>query len=49
MFVDFIESQLLQVLNQVQKVKNYTSADVQEYTSVLASEALGLFAQEAWN
>ncbi|KAI0090834.1 Metallo-dependent phosphatase-like protein [Irpex rosettiformis] len=48
-FVDFIETQLLQVLNQVQTVKSYASADVLPYTSVLASEALGLFAQQAWN
>ncbi|KAI0821280.1 Metallo-dependent phosphatase-like protein [Irpex lacteus] len=48
-FVDFIETQLLGVLNTVQTTKNYTKADVGEYTSVLASEALGLFAQQVWN
>ncbi|KAI0685579.1 Metallo-dependent phosphatase-like protein [Cytidiella melzeri] len=48
-FVDFIESQLLEVLNQVQTERNYTTADVSLYTPILANAALGLFAQEAWN
>ncbi|KAJ7728959.1 Metallo-dependent phosphatase-like protein [Mycena maculata] len=48
-FVDFIEDQLLEVLNSVQTVKNYTSADVASYTDVLSSEVLGVYAQEAWN
>jgi hypothetical protein len=48
-FVDFIESQLIGILNQVQTGRNYSQADVAPYTSVLANEALGLFAQQAWN
>ncbi|KDQ56355.1 hypothetical protein JAAARDRAFT_132659 [Jaapia argillacea MUCL 33604] len=48
-FVDFIESQLLGILNSVQTVKNYTSADVSSYTDILADQVLGLYAQMAWN
>ncbi|KAI0076521.1 hypothetical protein K474DRAFT_1662882 [Panus rudis PR-1116 ss-1] len=48
-FVDFIEAQLLQVLNSLQTEKTFTTADVQPYTDVLASAVLGIFAQEKWN
>ncbi|KAJ7913903.1 Metallo-dependent phosphatase-like protein [Mycena leptocephala] len=48
-FVDFIESQLLEVLKSVQTDKVYTSADVSLYTDVLSNEALGLYAQQVWN
>ncbi|KAI0343630.1 hypothetical protein BDW22DRAFT_1328874 [Trametopsis cervina] len=48
-FVDFIEAQLLGILNKVQTAKNYTKADVQSYTPILANAALGLFAEQKWN
>ena len=48
-FVDFIETQLLGILNTVQTAKTFTTADVASYTPILASEVLGLYAQEAWN
>lgn len=48
-FIDFIEDQLLGVLNGLQTAKNYTEADVQSYTPILASEVLGLYAQKVWN
>ena len=48
-FVDFIESQLLQVLNGLQTAKNYTSADVQSYSPILLDEAFGVFAEAKWN
>ncbi|TCD62703.1 hypothetical protein EIP91_006528 [Steccherinum ochraceum] len=48
-FVDFIEDQLLSILNSLQTAKNFTTTDVQSYTPVLASAVLGLFAQKAWN
>ncbi|KIK61122.1 hypothetical protein GYMLUDRAFT_43217 [Collybiopsis luxurians FD-317 M1] len=54
-FVDFIEDQLLEVLNQVesqvngQNAKTFTTADVQSYTDVLANAVLGLYAEHAWN
>ena len=48
-FVDFIQNQLLQILNSVQTAKTYTTTDVQKYTPVLSSEVLGLYAQQAWN
>ncbi|KAG6901602.1 hypothetical protein C0995_010114 [Termitomyces sp. Mi166 len=47
--VDFIESQLIGILNSLQKDKVYTAADAVLYTPVLASEALGIYAQSAWN
>ncbi|PPQ79916.1 hypothetical protein CVT26_004176 [Gymnopilus dilepis] len=48
-FVDFIESQLLGILNSVQSEKKYTESDVQSYSPFLASELLGLYAQVVWN
>ncbi|CAA7260475.1 unnamed protein product [Cyclocybe aegerita] len=48
-FVDFIETQFLHVLNTVQKTKTYTTADVQAYSPVLANQALGIYAQQVWN
>ncbi|TBU27897.1 Metallo-dependent phosphatase-like protein [Dichomitus squalens] len=48
-FVDFIESQLLEILNGIQSAKNYTEADVLPYTDVLASAVLGIYAEKFWN
>ncbi|KAH8112346.1 Metallo-dependent phosphatase-like protein [Phellopilus nigrolimitatus] len=48
-FVDFIETQLLGILNTVSNSSSFTSADVQSYSPFLANQVLGLFAQEAWN
>ena len=48
-FVDFIQAQLLQILNSVQTSKNYTAGDVKTYSPILANAALGLYAQDAWN
>lgn len=48
-FVDFIESQLLEILNSVQTDTTYTTSDVQSYSPVLSNAALGLYAQQAWN
>ncbi|KIJ66131.1 hypothetical protein HYDPIDRAFT_174819 [Hydnomerulius pinastri MD-312] len=48
-FVDFIESQLLGILNGLQNEKNYTEADVSLYSPILANAALGLYAQAMWN
>ncbi|KAG0703328.1 Metallo-dependent phosphatase-like protein [Suillus ampliporus] len=48
-FVDFIETQLLGILNGLQNGKNYTAADVSLYSPTLANAALGLYAQAEWN
>lgn len=48
-FVDFIEAQLLGILNTIQTTKNYTASDVSQYSPVLANAALGLYAQAKWN
>ncbi|KAL0955630.1 hypothetical protein HGRIS_001863 [Hohenbuehelia grisea] len=48
-FVDFIQTQLLGILNSVQKDKTYAVSDVQQYSPLLTSEILGVYAQQAWN
>ncbi|TDL19499.1 hypothetical protein BD410DRAFT_792116 [Rickenella mellea] len=48
-FVDFIETQLLGILNSLQKTQNFTTADVKSYSPILANQVLGVFAQQAWN
>lgn len=48
-FVDFIASQLLEVLNGLQTDKTYTNADVQSYSPILLDAVLGVFAEAQWN
>lgn len=48
-FINFIESALIPILNTLQSAKNFTTADVASYSPFLASQVLGLFAQEKWN
>lgn len=48
-FVDFIEDELLGILNEVQTERNFTGGDVLSYTPVLANQVLGLYAEAAWN
>lgn len=48
-FVDFIEKQLVGILNRLQTDKAYASSDVQEYSKILTNEVLGVYAQAAWN
>ncbi|KAJ3737648.1 Metallo-dependent phosphatase-like protein [Lentinula guzmanii] len=48
-FVDFIQEQLLEILNEVQNTTTYTDSDVESYTDVLSNQLLGLYAQHAWN
>lgn len=48
-FVDFIQVQLLEILNSLQTEKMYSVSDVQAYSPVLTNEALGIFAQAVWN
>ncbi|CAL1711447.1 unnamed protein product [Somion occarium] len=48
-FVDFIQSQLLEILNSLQTTKTFTAADAQPYSDVLGNAVLGVFAQKAWN
>lgn len=48
-FIDFIESDVLNILNGVQNTTTYTSADVSLYTPTLANAVLGLYAQAMWN
>ncbi|KAH9039804.1 Metallo-dependent phosphatase-like protein [Lactarius pseudohatsudake] len=48
-FVKFIGSQVVQVLNKLQTAKTYTSADIKSYSPILLNEALGVFAEAKWN
>ncbi|KAI0359543.1 hypothetical protein OH77DRAFT_1035258 [Trametes cingulata] len=48
-FVDFIESQLLEILNGLQSDKKYAESDVLPYTDVLANAVLGIYAEKFWN
>ncbi|KAJ3909338.1 hypothetical protein F5879DRAFT_791740, partial [Lentinula edodes] len=48
-FVDFIQEQLLEILNEVQNATTYTDSDVASYTDVLSNAVLGLYAEHAWN
>ncbi|KAH9935240.1 Metallo-dependent phosphatase-like protein, partial [Epithele typhae] len=48
-FVDFIENQLLEILNGLQTTKKYTTGDVLSYTDLLASQVLGVYAEQFWN
>jgi hypothetical protein len=48
-FINFISSQLLEILNSIQTSKKYTQADIQSYSPTLSDQVLGLYAQAAWN
>jgi len=49
-FVDFIETQLLGIINSVANgTRTFSSSDVQSYSPFLANQILGLFAQQKWN
>ncbi|KAJ8697154.1 hypothetical protein PTI98_006952 [Pleurotus ostreatus] len=48
-FVDFIQDQLLNVLNSVQKDRVFSADDVQVYSPLLTNQVFGVYAQEAWN
>jgi hypothetical protein len=48
-FIEFLEKQLIGILNGRQKDKMYTTADVLKYSNVLATEVLGIYRQQKWN
>jgi hypothetical protein len=48
-FVDFIEGDLIKLLNSAQTAKVYSTSDVQTYSPILANGVLGVYAQQAWN
>ncbi|KZT69652.1 hypothetical protein DAEQUDRAFT_756803 [Daedalea quercina L-15889] len=48
-FINFIEADVLEILNDVQSDTTYTESDVLSYSPLLASAVLGLYAQEYWN
>ncbi|KAK0202998.1 Metallo-dependent phosphatase-like protein [Desarmillaria ectypa] len=48
-FVDFVVDQVVETLNIVQSDKEYTSGDVETYSTLQTNEVLGIYAQFAWN
>jgi hypothetical protein len=48
-FVDFIQAQMLQVLNSIQTSKNFTKSDISQYSPILINKILGLYAKQEWN
>jgi 2',3'-cyclic-nucleotide 2'-phosphodiesterase (5'-nucleotidase family) len=48
-FVDFVQDDVLAILNSMHPDKNLTADDTQLYSDILSNAVLGVFAQEAWN
>ncbi|KAI6029165.1 Metallo-dependent phosphatase-like protein [Pisolithus microcarpus] len=48
-FVDFIETPVLTILNELQSKKTYSKDDVSPYSPVMSNQAFGLYAQVYWN
>ncbi|KAI5987669.1 5'-nucleotidase [Pisolithus albus] len=48
-FVDFIETTVLTILNELQSEKTYSKDDVSLYSPVTANQVFGLYAQVYWN
>lgn len=49
MFLDFIQADVIQILNELQTEKTYTDDAVASYSNLLTNEVLGVYAQQAWN
>lgn len=47
-FVNFIGSEVVEVLNGLQSAKKYTSADVAAYSGILLDQVFGVFASRKW-
>ena len=48
-FTDFVQDQVLDVLNSLQSERTYVAADVASYSPLLIDSVLGVFAEQAWN
>ncbi|KAG2141185.1 Metallo-dependent phosphatase-like protein [Suillus bovinus] len=48
-FLNYLGEEIINILNRLQKDKNYTMDDVSMYSPMLTSEILGLYAQAMWN
>jgi hypothetical protein len=48
-FVDFVQEDILNILNSMQTGKNYTADDTMLYSGIFSDAVLGVFAQEVWN
>jgi hypothetical protein len=48
-FVDFIESDVIKLLNGAQSVKTYSTADVKTYSPLLTNGVFGVYVQRKWN
>jgi hypothetical protein len=47
-FVDFIEADVITLLNTAQSAKKYTTGDVKSYSDLLISDVLPVYAEIAW-
>ncbi|KDN40783.1 hypothetical protein K437DRAFT_183508 [Tilletiaria anomala UBC 951] len=48
-FVDFIQSSVISILNSLQKDKTYSTADVSVYNSLTTQDLYPKYAEKAWN
>ncbi|KAG5646108.1 hypothetical protein DXG03_004347 [Asterophora parasitica] len=48
-FVDFVETEIISILNSLQKVKVYSPSDAKKYSPVLLNQAIGIYAKAEWN
>ena len=48
-FPDFVQTHILNTLNDLQSDVTYTDDDVHSYTDVLTNAVLGIYAQKYWN
>ncbi|KAI5995283.1 Metallo-dependent phosphatase-like protein [Pisolithus orientalis] len=48
-FVDFIETPVLSILNELQSEKKYSKDDISLYNPVMSNQVFGLYAQAYWN
>ncbi|KAG2065012.1 hypothetical protein BDR04DRAFT_1109194 [Suillus decipiens] len=52
-FLDYLGSRVIKVLNDLQKEKKYTSEDVEKskspYSATRTNEVLGIHARDKWN
>jgi len=48
-FVKYLATQIISILNTLQNEKTYTTADASLYGPALANAVLGLYAQAMWN
>ncbi|KAF8058685.1 Metallo-dependent phosphatase-like protein [Lyophyllum atratum] len=48
-FVDFVEDDIITILNSIQKIKVFNKADAKKYSTVPLNQAIGIYAKAKWN